>query len=85
MSDANSGGVFSRACFTDSTILFTGSFNACRISSEETSIVLGIPFTRSLPYTEIVSGFIRIAEPTVFLMDSLVGKPISNLCSFRNH
>ena len=85
ISEANSGGVLSSAFLTASTIMLTVSFNACRISSEDTSIVFGIPLTKSRPLTVIVPVCIRMAEPTDFLMTSLVGKPISNLCSLRNH
>ena len=85
ISAESSGGVRSNAFFTASTIMLTGSFNACRTSSEVTSIVFGIPDTRSLPLTDIVSLFMRMAEPTDFLIASPVDIPISSLCSFRNH
>ena len=85
MSAANSGGVCSKHLLTASTIALTGSFKACLISSELTSIVLGIPDTRSRPLTDIVSVSICIAEPTDFLIDSLIPRPISSLCSFLNH
>ena len=48
-------------------------------------MVLGIPETKSRPFTAISDVFIFIAEPTVFLIFSLIPRPISSLCSFLNH
>jgi hypothetical protein len=52
---ASSGGVRSSASGTASTMALIGSASASRISSELTTTVLGMPATRSRPFTSIVS------------------------------
>src|SRR5205814_1584394 len=54
MSPASSGGVRSSVTFTASTMAFTGSASASRISSEETVSVRGTPATRSRPLMSMV-------------------------------
>ena len=82
MSPASSGGVFSRASLTASTIRLTGSVIASRTSSELISTIFGIPEIRSRPLTSILltscpgSGK---ALPIVILITSPDLSPIRRL------
>lgn len=57
ISAASSGGVFSRACLTPSSICSTGSFSDFLISTESISRVLGRPDIASLPLDSLFQPF----------------------------
>src|SRR6267378_3786156 len=80
MSPASSGGVRSSVIFTASTIPFTGSASASRISSDVTVSVRGTPATRSRPLISIViTSSVGYAVPMPILIISAVRSPMSRL------
>ncbi|CAH0318831.1 hypothetical protein SRABI80_04763 [Peribacillus frigoritolerans] len=80
MSAANSGGVFSKVFFTESTIAETVSLNALDISSAVISIVFGNPVNRSRPRISMFSTpSVSPAEPISILIASAVRSPIIKL------
>ena len=80
MSEASSGGVFSRDCIKASTICWSGSLSASRTSTEEIFMVLGIPATRSRPLISISSSCSsRNADPMRILICSAVCSPMRRL------
>ena len=72
----SSGGVLSKVAFTAFTIAVTGSSRAFRISSDETTIVLGNPVEISRPRIS-ASGSSRngYAEPIAIFISSAVRSP----------
>ena len=83
MSEASSGGVLSRVCFTASMIWFSGTSRAWRTSLEESTTVLGNPVTRSRPrISASTSSGSSAAEPISSLTSSAVDGPIMSLYSF---
>ncbi len=80
MSLASSGGVISSARRTASTTCCIGSWIASRISVECTRTVLGMPETRSRPFTSISrSSTVGYADPILILIASAVGSPTRRL------
>ena len=71
ISAASSGGVFSSARSTASTIAFVGSASASRISSELTTTVFGTPATRSRPFTSVVSCCVERVRVADLHLDAL--------------
>ncbi len=83
MSAASSGGVFSSATFTASTIAVTGSEMLSAICRCPTTISRGTPFIRSRPFTSrhgpsSYSGD-GVAAPMSILIRSAELSPISRL------
>ena len=67
--------------FSDGSITDFDYSNCPRfVRSVDISIVFGKPVTRSLPFTDIFSPEVLIAEPTEHLIISAVLSPIPSLC-----
>ena len=83
ISDANSGGVFSKVDFIASTIEFIGSFNASLTSAELISIVLGNPDIKSLPLICMFCSWSSLkVDPMLIFTSSAVLSPIARLYVF---
>ncbi len=62
-------------------IWWIGSASASRTSSDESTIIFGMPATRSRPLISMVLGApVERAVPIVILMISAVRSPTSRLC-----
>ena len=82
MSDASSGGVRSSVSLTASMIWLRGSSSAWRISSLDSTTVLGSPATMSRPrISACSSSLIGYAEPISSFSSSAVCWPIKSLYS----
>ena len=76
ISEECSGGVLSNAVLMAVVIWNIVSASACLISSDEISMVFGIPVIKSCPLTAIFLPWERIADPTLHLICSAVRSPI---------